>query len=973
MTVRIGRRDAVSGLALSLQEIGLERQSRRSSGCDGCAPSGDPVSLVEAFQHSRTCVAILCAARGTVRGVNPAFEAAFGYAAADLIGRRPMEFGFWGEAFLGGRLLAQFSESADALTLRIEVRHADGSCRPWRLHCDLADDHGEPVLIAALRPDTADRPGKPRRDSYRSLYWNAAEGLFRSLPEAGVIDVNPAMARLFGYDSPEHMVRASGREVAQHYADPEEGRAVREELMRVGELRDRVLKMRRLDGSLFWVSENARAVRDENGRTLFFEGSMVDISDRRMAEQALRESEALYRALVDNCRDGVFLIQRGRLLFANEALAALLGYSPAELIGTEYMTLVHPDDRPAQMQRRAQREHGSLDVQRYVIRLLHRDGRALSVEVHADALQYHGDVASTGVLRDITLEQSQRQALQAAEVRYRDLFHSSPVGLFRSTEQGRFLEVNPALAAMLRYADAEALLREVDCIDRLYADPEDRSRLLDEVRARGAVEDCCLRLLGRDGSLVWASLNVRRTANDAQGMVLTGSVVDISRQRDAEQLLRFHANFDALTGLPNRWQFEQQLLLRLGEAQTSGEHDYAVLFLDLDGFKWVNDSLGHGAGDRLLVAIGERLSQQFGRQALLARYGGDEFSLLPNGPCARQSALQLARQISAQFERPFRIDGQEVYSGASIGIVLGHRDYRWPEQLLRDADTAMYQAKLAGKAGFMVFDEAMHARVRHRFELQTDLRLALQREEFEVHYQPIVELASGAVLGCEALVRWRHPRRGLLSPAEFLDLAAETGLIGELDLWVMREACTQLAQWRRLPGGAQLSLNVNVDERLVTQAAAAGSVLAALRDAGLPAQALNIEVTERVFRSELGVARQRLGEFKATGAALVVDDFGTGYSSLDSFAESDFDALKIDRGFIRDMQSNPRHRAIVRTIVGFAQDLGLSLTAEGVETEAQRESLLAMGCERGQGYLFAPALAASDFHALLLARARPRT
>jgi len=264
-----------------------------------------------------------------------------------------------------------------------------------------------------------------------------------------------------------------------------------------------------------------------------------------------------------------------------------------------------------------------------------------------------------------------------------------------------------------------------------------------------------------------------------------------------------------------------------------------------------------------------------------------------------------------------------------------------------------------------VFDEAMHARARRRFELQTDLRLALQREEFEVHYQPIVALASGTVIACEALVRWRHPRRGLLVPAEFLDLAAETGLIGDLDLWVLCSASRQLAQWRRLPGAGELGLNVNVDERLVTRSAASAQISDALRSAGLPAAALNIEVTERVFRSELGVARQRLHELKDTGAALVVDDFGTGYSSLDSFADSPFDALKIDRGFIRDMQSNPRHRAIVRTIVAFASDLGLSLTAEGVETEQQRAALVTMGCERGQGYLFAPALPAEEFEALL--------
>ncbi|HVF34435.1 MAG TPA: GGDEF domain-containing phosphodiesterase, partial [Candidatus Saccharimonadia bacterium] len=312
------------------------------------------------------------------------------------------------------------------------------------------------------------------------------------------------------------------------------------------------------------------------------------------------------------------------------------------------------------------------------------------------------------------------------------------------------------------------------------------------------------------------------------------------------------------------------------------------------------------------------------------------------------------------FDRAFDIAGHHVYSGASVGVVLGRAEYRSPDQVLRDADTAMYRAKAGGKSAWVVFDEAMHAAARARFQLEIDLRLALEREEFRPYFPPIVSRADSRIVAVEALVRWEHPQRGLLVPGEFLHVAYEAGLLAELDWWMLEEAGRHLAAWRRrYPQHAELRVNVNVDERQLGSKQCATDVAAMLERTGLPANALVLEVTESVFRHEHGQVAESLRDLKGIGVQLVVDDFGTGYSSLEAFAASPFDGLKIDRGFVQDMETNRRHRAIVRTVAAFADDLGLAITAEGVETAAQARLLGELGCDSAQGFHFCAPLPAA--------------
>ena len=1059
------------------------------------------VQLARAFGLSASIVLVMDAADGVIVDVNDRFEQVVGYTRAEVLGRRPVDIALWPDLEIRSRIWAQLHAQRCVTDLSVDFAIRDGSLLRARLRCEMFKLEGRSLVLAIAQDVGASDwsgPSSVDQESYGALFMAAAEGLYRSLPEGAFIDLNPAMASIFGFASREQMLAEIPGSAAGLYVRKEEGDKVYDALTRNGSIEGVRSQVRRRDGSHIWISENARVVRDPvTGSVLFYEGSVIDITAQIEAEQRLRQSESLYRILVDNCRDGVFLIQRGIVKFTNAAMAHMLGYEAEDLIGTEYMALIAPSWREAQSQRRNERESGSRSSQTYEIEMLRKDGSPCLVAVRADPVDYDGDIASTGTARDVTEERRQQQALSEAERKYRELFEHSVVGLFRTHPDGHLLEANPAMARLLGYSTPADLLGNGRHVSEIYAVPEERAPLVERIVTEGRLDRYELQMRHRDGHLLWMELSVH-TVYDAAGAIshFEGSVQDVTARREAE--LRLHqsearyrnlvehaqvgvymmyadrytyvnqafaamfgydeselvgANFrilvppesqqrqedryrrreagepssgdygvallrkdgsrvdvvisagpvdidgksytsgtirdvteqrrfqrelehnashDALTGLPNRLLFERELGYRLERAIASSRYEYAVLFLDLDGFKLVNDSLGHAAGDELLLEIAKRLRDGFAGEGLVARYGGDEFTVLPEGPCPGFRAEALARRVLGLLGESIEIQGHQVYTGASVGIVLGHPDYLSPDQILRDADTAMYRAKASGKAGYVVFDDAMHQAARARLRLETDLRMGLARDEFRVYYQPIIDLGGGGVVGCEALVRWQHPERGLLGPPMFLDAAEESGLIVPLDWWVLEQACRQVCAWqRRNPEFAALRVNVNLDERQFAERDLVKALRGVLERTGLDPACLALEVTETVFRRGRGGAEETLWALKELGVLLVVDDFGTGYSSLESFASAPFDALKIDRSFVVDMETNPRHRAIVRTIVSLAEELGLMLTAEGVETPAQAQLLHGMGCSTAQGFLYArpmPAEAMSEVLSVGMAR-----
>ncbi|MGI8654969.1 MAG: putative bifunctional diguanylate cyclase/phosphodiesterase [Pyrinomonadaceae bacterium] len=443
--------------------------------------------------------------------------------------------------------------------------------------------------------------------------------------------------------------------------------------------------------------------------------------------------------------------------------------------------------------------------------------------------------------------------------------------------------------------------------------------------------------------------------------------------QESKEKFRHAAFHDALTGLPNRVLLTDHLKLAIERARRREDHLFAVLFLDLDRFKNINDSLGHNIGDQLLIAIARRVENCLRPMDTVARLGGDEFAILLDGLENSEAAVHIAERIQESLTQPYNLSGHEVYTSTSIGITLSTTNYEHPENLLRDADTAMYRAKENGKARYELFDTVMHARAVALLKLENDLRRAVERQEFEVYYQPIIRLETSEISGFEALLRWNHPERGFVSPTEFIPLAEETGLITEIGQWVLRKACEQMQEWQWLvPATRPLTVAVNLSSKQFKQSDIIEQIKKTLRETNCDPRSLKLEITESAVMENAEAATQMLTQLRDLGVQLSIDDFGTGYSSLSYLHRFPVTTLKIDRSFIGRMGAGDENSEIVRTIMTLAGNLGMDVVAEGVETEEQLTQLTALKCEYGQGYLFSKPVDAAAAQELLRQRAQGR-
>ena len=549
-------------------------------------------------------------------------------------------------------------------------------------------------------------------------------------------------------------------------------------------------------------------------------------------------------------------------------------------------------------------------------------------------------------------DQRHMEELKESESRFHSAFSHAAIGMALVTTEGKFIQANKAFSDMLGRNPAEMLEAKLEEL----VNPDDIDALRGPVDklVNGELTTVHTEIRGkhRDGADVWLSLNIS-LARDWQFRThnLIVQAQDVSARRRAEAELYHNAYHDSLTQLSNRVHFDEQLNRAIARVQRHPEQRFAVMYLDFDRFKLVNDSLGHKAGDELLVSVGKRLKAMLRETDVLARLGGDEFAILVEDLRHQRDAVELAERIHKELEKPLRLGPMDVAVSASIGITFSTNNYQNSDDIIRDADIAMYKAKSKGKAQTALFDSSQHATVSAQLQLETELRKALGKGQIYLDYQPICTLKDAKLVGFEALARWNHPDRGLLEPSMFIPVAEETGLIVPLGNWVLAEACRQMRDWRSIRNGTDLRMSVNVSSLQLTHPDFVSHVGRSLQAAEMKPSQLTLEVTESVLMNGIENAVSTLTALRQMGVQLSIDDFGTGYSSLSYLATLPIDALKVDRSFIDRMSRDGEGSEIVKAIFKLGQALSKEVYAEGIETNAQLALLRELGCEFGQGFL----------------------
>lgn len=758
------------------------------------------------------------------------------------------------------------------------------------------------------------------------------------------------------------------------------------------------LKERSLSGEIDHCYINVRYIR-EDGQIVqvlqstdldvrgseepHFVNRFEDITDWEQTAKNKQDVDNRTRYLFENNPHPMWIYDRATLEFlaVNQAAINHYGYSKEEFLSMTLQDIRPVEDIPMLLDALSKVSLGFSVPE--VWRHCKKDGTQIFVEVSAHTLDYQNHKCELILINDITQKMQAEEALKRAEARYRSIFENAIEGIFQSTVEGKFLISNPMLAKIYGYDSPEDLIATLTNIQQLYTDPQRRSELIKLLEEQEEVKFFESAVYRKDGSIIWTSENIH-AVYDIAGHILyfEGTVEDITANKRAKAEIEHLAFHDSLTNLPNRVLFRERLSTALVNASTQLQvyldHNnfaeikvipplLAVLFLDLDRFKLVNDTMGHAAGDRLLIEVAKRLSECMIESTFLARMGGDEFMIFVPELQSVESIQQFAQLILQSFESPFFVEEMALHIGTSIGISLYPNDGMDEETLMKNADTAMFRAKERGRNHYQLYNHAIGAKVKEYVAIENGIRQALDRSEFQVFYQPQINLVTGEIDCMEALVRWLHPELGWVPPNQFIPAAEEHGLIVRLGEWVLRTACTQNRLWQR-EGLPPIRMAVNFSAKQFQVTDLCDRIMQILAETDLDPQYLELEITESLVMRDQNTTIAMLKQLQSRGVRVSIDDFGTGYSSLSYLRLLPVSKVKIDASFIRETPQNNDDAAITSTIIAMAHNLNLRAIAEGVERKEQLEFLRSHNCDAVQGYLFSRPVPAPEATLLLQAQ-----
>ncbi len=906
----------------------------------------------------------------TLTYVSPSFVLLTGLDENAIIGRNAVEFIHpEDQTDTAGALVRLFEAPGASASARFRTQRADGAWRWVEAACvNLLDNEHVEGIVCNLRDVTerhdAEEALRRSEERFRALVQDGMDAVVVVSTDGVLTYASPAVEKLFGRPA-ETVLGQLGRRFV-HGDDIEIVERHRaEDLAQPGRYQ-LTLRVRHGDGS--WHHVEASFVDLSANDAI--NGIVVhirDVTEQRQTEEALRESEQLFRSLAQSSPIGIFQENAaGEVIYVNERFLEITGLDAVDALGHPARRLVHPDDRdrigldrPDDVDTPARETPDAVEF-----RIVRSEGdvRWVAVRTHPMTDEDDSVVGLVGALSDIT----ERMEAQRDTQRLTDIFDATHDLVGIAARDGRLLYYNAAARAFLGYPKHGSLEGE-SLLDAFT--PEVAQRIgadILPIMERDGMWHGELTVIAASGEQVpvLAQLSVH-TDDDGDFEFFSGVLHDISERKEFESQLAHQATHDPLTGLPNRVLLLDRLEQALDRARRHAKR-VAVLFLDLDHFKVVNDSLGHGVGDQLLVAIADRLRTVVRPGDTIARFGGDEFVVLCEDLETRADAVAVAERVNSIISGPFEVDESEVFVGVSIGVAFPDDVNAEPGTLIRDADAAMYRAKERGRARWEVFDNAMRASAVDRLDVENALRRAQERRELRVFYQPIVSLRTGAIEGVEALIRWEHPDRGLLLPGDFIHVAEETGLIVPMGAWVLDQACRQVMRWQAAnPSLDPLVLSVNLSGRQLGHPSLVTDVRAIIRDTHINPSQVQLEITESVLMDDVEMSEDTLDQLRRLGVKLAVDDFGTGYSSLSYLRRFPVDVLKVDRSFVDGLGRDPSDSAIVTAIVTLAHTLGLSAVAEGVETSRQLEELRNLRCDMAQGYLMARPASGHDTGELL--------